>query len=415
MKFLNKQANATPIEDTVFAVARLAAQAKQNLGMNVVIDATIGSLYSESNQLVAFDNVFSSYDKLSSITKAKYASGFLGNENYRKQVEHWVFGGRIAQLHKSVIASAGGTGAISMCFDVFLDKQETVLIPEIGWGSYMLMADVKQLNYETYSLFDGNHFNFADFATKCEKIIKQQKKLVVVINDPCHNPTGYSMSIEEWRSLISLMNELSIYGECIIVNDIAYMDYSYRNERARDYMDTFSAMNENVMVVSCFSCSKSLTSYGLRLGAAIVIGKSEADVKHVEIMMEKIARVNWSNVANAAMENFVIVTTQNRINYEKEKQVYVDLLKARSDIVVQEAKTNELPIYPYHEGFFVTIAMPNNSTRNQLHELLLKEHIYTVQVNKGIRIAICSLSIQQCRGLAARIKACYDKINFELN
>ena len=46
----------------------------------------------------------------------------------------------------------------------------------------------------------------------------------------------------------------------------------------------------------------------------------------------------------------------------------------------------------------------DNALRDVFHESLMKQHIYTVKVNKGIRVAVCSLSSEKCRGLAKRMK-----------
>ena len=86
----------------------------------------------------------------------------------------------------------------------------------------------------------------------------------------------------------------------------------------------------------------------------------------------------------------------------KEKQSYIDLLRERSSIVVTEAKACGLPIYPYKEGFFVTICC-ENELRDKYHAALLNEKIFTVKVNNGIRIAVCSLPVEKCKGLAQRM------------
>ena len=57
-----------------------------------------------------------------------------------------------------------------------------------------------------------------------------------------------------------------------------------------------------------------------------------------------------------------------------------------------------------------TIKMPNNEIREQYHQALIKENIFTVQVNKGIRVAVCSISVQTVKGLAKRFKDIYDKL-----
>ena len=52
----------------------------------------------------------------------------------------------------------------------------------------------------------------------------------------------------------------------------------------------------------------------------------------------------------------------------------------------------------------------NNETRDKFHEALMAQHIYTVKVNQGIRVAVCSLSKEKTDGLAKRMKEIYDEV-----
>ena len=410
MKFVHKEANPKPIVDTVFRIVALAKEAKQTYGAENVVDATIGSLADEEGKLVALKTVFETYDAIEPTIKAAYANSFIGNPNYRKQVDHWLFDKVNLEIPYTVIATPGGTGAVSTTLHCCLSKEETVLLPEVAWGSYKLMAQEYGFQSETYSLFEDDHFNVNDFQAKCEQIMNRQHKLVVVINDPCHNPTGYSLTNEEWQEVISILNACSTQGSVILLNDIAYIDYSYNLEHVHDYMNNFNQISDNVAVVVAFSCSKTLTSYGLRVGAAVVLAKHPEDVKEIEMIFEKHARATWSNIANAGMENFVRVTTDHYEAFMKEKDMYIDLLKQRSSILVQEAKDCGLPIYPYKEGFFVTIKVPDNDLCAKYHQALMDHQIFTVQVNKGIRVAVCSISVETAKGLAKRLKDIYDTV-----
>lgn len=408
MSFVKENVNKTPIEDTVFAIVKKAKEAKAAIGAEHVVDATIGSLYNEEGTIVAFDSVFTPYNEIAKETKAAYAASFVGNDSFRKQVYEWIVGGNGSTLAHSVIATPGGTGAVAITLQEILDEGETVILPEIAWGSYKLMATMDNLNVKSYALFEGDHFNLTSLKETCREVMKTQKKLLLVINDPCHNPTGYSMSIEEWKEVVEFLNECSREVPVVLLNDIAYIDFSYDLEHCRNYIKTFNGFTENVMAVIAFSCSKALTSYGLRCGAAILMAQTDAAVRDVEIVFEKAARATWSNIPNAAMENFTYVTTTNYDVYMKEKAMYVDLLKQRSEIFTSEADACGLVYYPYKEGFFVTVKIEDNDLRDTFHELLMKQHIYTVKVNKGIRVAVCSLSTEKCKGLAKRMKDILD-------
>ncbi|NBK98483.1 MAG: aminotransferase class I/II-fold pyridoxal phosphate-dependent enzyme [Erysipelotrichia bacterium] len=408
--FIREHVDAKPIVDNVFAIVKLANAAKEKFGAENVVDATIGSLYDEAGKLVAFDSVFTHYNEIENRNKAKYAASFNGNADFREQVYKWVKQDADVQLKHTVVATPGGSGAVSTTMVDVLDCGECVVIPEIAWGSYKLMAMMANLNVETYQLFDEEHFNVDHFREVCTKVMEKQGKLLAIINDPCHNPTGYSLTIEEWNTVIDVLNTLSEKGPVVLLNDIAYIDFAYDFASSRNYLETFNRISDNVLVVVAFSCSKTLTSYGLRCGAALIMGQNEENVRQLEIVMEKSARATWSNIPNAAMDNFVYVTTTGYDAFDKEKAMYVNLLKQRSDIFTSEAKACNLMHYPYKEGFFVTLRIEDQELLNKYHQALMDHNIFTVKVNKGIRVAICSLSVENCYGLAKRMKDILESI-----
>ena len=98
------------------------------------------------------------------------------------------------------------------------------------------------------------------------------------------------MSYEEWQQVVAILNTCAKQGPVVLLNDIAYIDYAYDVEHSRNYMQTFQDISDNVFVVIAFSCSKSLTSYGLRCGAAILLAQQEESIKEVKTVMEKGAR-----------------------------------------------------------------------------------------------------------------------------
>ena len=224
-------------------------------------------------------------------------------------------------------------------------------------------------------MFEEDHFNLNSVKETIQKVMLKQDHICMVINDPCHNPTGYSLTKEEWKELIAFLNEVSKTHSVVLLNDIAYIDYSYQLSTSRDYMETFNDISNNVMIVVEFSCSKALTSYGLRCGGAVILAQKKEAVREAEIFMEKKARATWSNIPNAAMSNFVWIVTEGKDAYMKEKQKYIDA---------------------YRDAF---------------HKALMAEHIYTVAVNKGIRVAVCSLPVAKVYGLAKKMKEIERSLN----
>ena len=314
MSFTKESVNKTPIVDTVFVIVDKAKKAKEEVGAENVVDATIGSLYSEDGKLVALDTVFESLKKQDNRVLAKYATSFTGNPDFQKAVYDWVLDGN-SKLYHEVIATPGGTGAVGMVVNECLEEGQTIILPEIAWGSYALMAQMHNLKVENYSLFEGDHFNLTSFKETCKKVMEVQDKLVMIINDPCHNPTGYSLTKEEWKEVVDFLNECSKTHKVVLLNDIAYIDFAYGQAKTKEYYSVFDGISNNMAVIVAFSLSKSMTSYGLRCGAAIIMAQQEEIVQEIKIVFEKEARATWSNINNGAMAMFVDVLENHLDEY----------------------------------------------------------------------------------------------------
>lgn len=409
MKFTRKSADVARPKDEVYTMVALAKQAKQEYGEDQVIDATIGSLYGEDGKLVALRSVFEHYDQIPANIKANYGP-IAGSQAYQESVYQWVLQDIPFPYSHGVIATPGGTGAIHALFLACLEEGQAVLIPDIGWGNYKLIATENNFQPYYYSMFEEDHFNLSSVKEKIEQLQEKQDRIVLVINDPCHNPTGYSLTNQEWEELIALVNEASKKTPIVIINDIAYFDYAYDQKQSRAYMQHFASISDQVLVTIAFSCSKSLTSYGLRCGAALVLGKNEQDVTEMMNVLQRGARSTWSNIPNAAMENFIWVTHNNREAFLTEKESYLHLLKQRSDIFMKEANECGLETYPYKEGFFITLKEEDPSRAQKIKEAFMQQNIYTILVNKGIRVAICSVPYEKCKGLAIKMKSIIDEM-----
>jgi aspartate/tyrosine/aromatic aminotransferase len=60
------------------------------------------------------------------------------------------------------------------------------------------MSEVAKQEYYEYEMFDKNlKFNFKNFSNEVTAILKKNKGINIIFNDPCHNPTGYTLSEKE--------------------------------------------------------------------------------------------------------------------------------------------------------------------------------------------------------------------------
>ena len=396
------------VEDTVFKVVAEAMNAAKIHG-DKVVNATLGSLSDEEGNLVTMKSVWDEYKDIDVKELASYSASFRGEADFIEAVEKWVFQGVKKDFSTGIVATPGGSGAVSTTLRNYLGRGETLLLPEIGWGPYWLMAKEFGFEIEEYSLFHGEAFDMQSFKEKCEAIMEKQGRVLAVINDPCHNPTGYSLTSEEWKNLVDFMDELSKKGPVVLLDDIAYMDFSNNRETITKSMEELKGRNENFLVIFAFSISKTLTAYGLRVGAQVAVSSSQQVIDDFIRANEISARAVWSNIPKGGMKLFarLILDENKREALTRERNFYIDLLKDRSDIFMKEAKEVGLPVYPYKEGFFVTIKVEDSERQKEIQKKLKEKLIYTILVNKGIRVAVCSLPKRKIKGLAGRIKEAF--------
>lgn len=404
MKFIKDSKDTKPLVDNVFTVVKKAEEAKLKYGEDKIIDATIGSLADDNGLLVALDTVYNSYRNLKNQDYTRYAEFIVGNQDYLKAMEKWIFNKVKITLPHKLIATPGGTGGLSATICNILNPSQILLVPDIGWSSYHVMGKENNLIVSEYSMFnDNNEFDMESIQTLVCESIKKQGKAVIIINSPCHNPTGFSLSYEQWKQFFTFLNEQAKEGEVILINDVAYIDYAFDLEEVKRYMNLFNEINNNILIALAYSCSKAFTSYGMRCGCLCIINPLQENVNALYNVIEYSCRALWSNVNNGAMMNVTNILNNHQEAYLKEKDKYITLLKQRSSLFIKEAKENDLDIYPFIEGFFVTLKM-DNKKRDIIHQRLMENNIFTIKVNKGIRIGICSVNEKKIKGLAAKIK-----------
>lgn len=412
---LAKDLGERKLIDKVFSTAKKAKEAMVTFGEENVVNATIGSLYDENGKLVVLNTAMEVFRELPAEELAGYASSFTGAPEYNESVKISLFGRDYKNFfnghHLEVIATPGGTGAISNSIKNYLNYGDTILLPKWLWSPYILMAKEKNGSCDFYTLFNKeNKFDLKDFEMRVEKLANKQDNVVIIINDPCQNPTGYRLSIEEWKEVRKILISASKLANIILILDVAYIDFDDRNnEEKKEYFEIFKNLPENILTIFNFSLSKSLTCYGMRVGAQVALSTSKKVIEEFYNANSFSCRSTWSNISRGGMKMFsnIILDEKKSAQLEKEREFYRNLIKERADIFLTEAKECNLEVLPYVSGFFLTI--PTGEYTPKVEELLEKNHIYTVVLDEGIRIAVCSVTKKKISGLAKRIKSIIDE------
>ncbi len=375
-----------------------------------VVNATIGMLYDEEGKLFVFDSVNEALNNLTDDEKFSYAST-PGPDTYHEAIKHWVLREHYSSfMNVGVMATPGGSGAISNTFSNYLNPGDEVLLPNYMWGNYKQFAYENYASFRTYSLFDENNkFNLKDIYNQMVSLKNKQGRILLVINDPCQNPTGYTMSFDEWKSIINMINELSNDGTpVILLHDMAYIDYDKRGFKAtRDKIALYKNLNSNAMAIMAFSGSKTMALYGIRVGAMIAVSNSEENILEFNKANKFSSRAKWSNTTNLGMNLITKVLTDDKLRnkFEEELELSRKTLIDRANMFIEKSNEVGLKTLPFDCGFFITIPCSNP---NSVYQYLVDKKIHIIPMDNVIRVTISAISIKDCKKLPILIKEAID-------
>ena len=379
-----------------------------------VVNATIGMLYDEKGKLFTFQSVDEVLKNLTAEEKYAYSST-PGNKDYHEALKRWIFKEYydeiLSTMKCSVIATPGGTGAVANTFSNYLNPDDLVLLPDYMWGNYKQMAYECFAGFTTYSLFEEDHFNLDSVQNKINELKKLQKRVVLVINDPCHNPTGYTMSYEEWQKLIDIINAATEDGTpFVLLYDMAYIDYDSRGfEATRQNIRLFQKLNSSVLAILAFSGSKTMALYGLRIGAQVALAKEQSVIDEFIPANAFSARTKWSMATNLGMHlvSKVLLTETYRKQFEIELKQASNMLTSRANAFLEESKRVGLKTLPFMCGFFITIPCQNPE---EVYRKLVERKIHIIPLDNVLRVTIAAISLEECKRLPREIKMATDNV-----
>ena len=379
-----------------------------------VVNATIGMLYDEDEKLFAYKSVDKALSLLT--TDEKYAYGSTpGSKAFHDSVKKWVFREYYNDFKdmSEVMATPGGTGALSNTFANYLNEGDKALLPNYMWGNYKQVLYENHQDFMTYNLFDKNGgFDLADVKSCMLKLKAEQGRVLIVVNDPCHNPTGYSMTKEEWVKLVDIINEISSDGTpVILLHDMAYIDYSKEGfEFTRANIALYKKLNPSAMVIMAFSGSKTLALYGVRIGAQVAVSTNPDNLVDFNKANKFSSRSKWSNTTNLGMNIIIKVFSDESLkkSFEEELELSRKTLIERANAFLDESKKCGLKTLPFDCGFFVTIPCENPE---KVYEYLVSKKVHIIPMGKVIRVTISAIPLKDCKRLPKLIKEAIDSVN----
>lgn len=163
-----------------------------------------------------------------------------------------------------MLATAGGSEALSMTLACILDDGDELLTAEPFYPNYSTFTQVTGATIRPIPTFAEEGFRYA-VRERIEPLINEHTRAILMTNPG--NPTGYVLSRAEMRVIADIAKEHDLY----VVSDEVYREFVYGGEEMTSMLE-FEDLHDNVIVVD--SVSKRFSACGARVG--VVVSRNKA-------------------------------------------------------------------------------------------------------------------------------------------
>jgi aromatic-amino-acid transaminase len=394
-----------PSDDPIFALNKEATQRKAR-GESVV-NATVGSLLHDDGKLAVLPTAARAVHEVPADEWAAYAP-IAGAPDFLSAVTADLFSSEPAMKECAIAAATpGGTGALRHAIANYLEPGHSLLTTSFFWGPYQTLCDEADRKVATFNMFKGKGENAALDVDALDKALTarviDQQRVLLFLNDPCHNPTGYSMRPSEWKQVVDRVLAHAGESPVTLLVDMAYFAYAASAD-PRAFLAELRPLLGKVGLLFAWSASKTYTHYGLRVGALVACVPDAKERAATEAAFSYSCRGTWSNCTRGGMKAVtrLLVEPELKTAVDKEREELKKLLAARVAAFNEHAPKHGLEYPRYEGGFFVTVFADDAQER----AIRMKEKgVFVVPLKGALRVALCSVTEKDiprlCEALAS--------------
>lgn len=377
-----------PGDDPIFAL-NAEATARRARGESIV-NATLGALVDDAGKLAVLPAAARAVREVEATEWAPYAP-LPGMPAFLHAVVGDVCGERKWLAARcAAVATPGGTGALRHAIASFLEPGQALLTTSFYWGPYQTIATEHERRIATFRMFDAaGALDAASLDEAMGRLVAEQGRVLLILNDPCQNPTGYSMSADDWKATVAVLERHAARAPVTVLLDAAYS--AFGPERGiGGPIAALEPLCDRVLLCVAWSASKTFTHYGLRVGALVALATEPATRDDLAAALTFACRGTWSNCNRGGMLAITRLLTDAalRETVAAERAGLTALLDGRVRAFNDAAKAHGLPHPRYRGGFFTTVFSPDSQGAARR---MREEGVYVLPIEGALRIGLCGV------------------------
>lgn len=336
-----------------------------------------------------------------------------GRAGYLEVSTRYILPGEFAEGHVARVAVAGLASAIYTTLQVSARRVD-VFVPEPCWPHYGPMIEELEGRYHGFPLLNSQQtFNVDALASGLQQV-PHGGTAIVMLNTPCHNPTGYSLTPDDFRRVRELVWYHADDGKTLrLIIDPAYVDYYWKHPHSiqQDIIMPLVPLHERVTLAIGWTISKTFLAYGQRLGTLLMLASTPEQAAEMQGQMYRATMATFSQCSTVPQ----LVIERLHADPQKLRQIQAErepvraMLARRNGAFESALAETGLRSLPGDGGFFRTVELPAGGKALDVVRRLAEQRVAMVAASDHqLRIAICSvpetkmLAMCQCISEAVR-------------
>ena len=364
-------------------------------------DLGVGVYRNEAGETPVMSAVAKAEAKILNTQTTKVYEGPRGNTDFCAAIESFVFGAdaqAIGEGRTLSFTSPGGCGALFLGTGLMQRMGvKKVWVSDPTWPNHPNVVRFFGLDTGNYAYADPESGTL-DFPAMKAGLDAAASGDGVIIQGPCHNPTGIDLSVEQWRELGALVKAKGL----IPLVDIAYHGFAHGLDADMQGVRAFIAEAGDVLIA--YSCSKNFGLYRERAGCFLAIGTSADGIAAASTHIAGLARASYSMppAHGAAIVATILGDPDLRAEWEAELTVMrermIGLRSSLADVLVAKTGSNRLSVLKTQNGMFSQLPVSKQAID------AMREHDALYMPGSG-RINIAGLTLDDIPQIAGIIAA----------
>ena len=295
------------------------------------------------------------------------------------------------------ILTNGLTHGLSLTADLFVDPDDTLILPDKLWGNYRLLYSVRYgAQIETYPFYsESGGFDTSAFRSALMENAKGNGKLIVLLNFP-NNPTGYTISPAEAEEIRDAIHDAADSG-CNIaaICDDAYFGLFYDDETLKESLSGYLAgIHPRVLTIKIDGATKEDYVWGFRVGfITFCLADSPGSGEIFEALERKTMGAIRSSISNCShISQTLVLEALNSPTFAQERAEKASIMTGRALKVKEVLKNDKYgdawDVYPFNSGYFMCLRLKSVDSEELRKHILSKYGIGVIALGgTDLRIA----------------------------